>query len=242
VFVHGSISNSLEQKLVEILRDRSVEDSQRAPERTRASVEAAELIADAILQGGSLLIDGIDRRGGEAIAATPTVVREAKASMRLLQSDVFAPVLSLVEFTDIEAALEDNDRCPYALGASIFSQESQEIEFLASRINAGCIVVNDLIVPTADPRAPFGGRKLSGFGVTRGAAGLQEMTQIKTVLERKGKWLPHLDSPTPFDAAVMSHLIKFCHAASIPGRVQAALSLTRGWWSQRKYRRAQRTR
>ena len=40
---------------------------------------------------------------------------------------------------------------------------------MSLRINAGTVFINDVITPSADPRAPFGGRKASGFGVTRGA-------------------------------------------------------------------------
>ena len=57
--------------------------------------------------------------------------------------------------------------------------------------------MNDVIVPTADPRLPFGGRKHSGFGVTRGAEGLLEMTVLKCVTVRRGRFRPHLD---PADA------------------------------------------
>ena len=48
-------------------------------------------------------------------------------------------------------------------------------------------MINDVIVPTADPRVPFGGRKASGFGVTRGAEGLLEMTAVRTVMVRRGR-------------------------------------------------------
>ena len=67
---------------------------------------------------------------------------------------------------------------------------------MARRVRAGSVCVNDLIVPTADPRLPFGGRGRSGFGVTRGAEGLLEMTVPKAISVRTGSFRPHLAAPS----------------------------------------------
>jgi delta 1-pyrroline-5-carboxylate dehydrogenase len=106
----------------------------------------------------------------------------------------------------MEEALAALSLCPYALGASIFGPVEAAIA-LAARIPAGSICVNDLIVPTADPRLPFGGRGRSGFGVTRGAAGLLEMTVVKTVSVRRGRFRPHLAAAKPGDAKRYAALI-----------------------------------
>ena len=126
--------------------------------------------------------------------------------MRLLREDVFAPWLALVPVTDMEQALDALSACPYALGAAIFGPE-RAARALAPRIPAGSVCINDLIVPTADPRLPFGGRGRSGFGVTRGAEGLLEMTVIKTVSTRRGRFRPHLAPPRPGDAVRYASLI-----------------------------------
>ena len=69
-----------------------------------------------------------------------------------------------------------------------------------------------MIVPTADPRLPFGGRGSSGFGVTRGAEGLLEMTRAKVVSVRRGKSLPHLEPPHSSDAELLGGYLKVRHA------------------------------
>ncbi len=65
-----------------------------------------------------------------------------------------------------------------------------------------------MIAPTADARVPFGGRDRSGFGVTRGAEGLLEMTRIKTVITQRRRWLPHLDGARETDAPIFTALIE----------------------------------
>lgn len=106
--------------------------------------------------------------------------------------------ISVVPVKDDEQALELAARSPYALGATIFGEESSARKF-AARVNAGVVVINDMIVPTADPRVPFGGRGWSGFGTTRGAAGLLEMTTPKAIVVQRGKRLRHLEA-LPHDA------------------------------------------
>jgi hypothetical protein len=82
---------------------------------------------------------------------------------------------------------------------------------MAARVNAGSVVINDVIVPTADPRLPFGGRGESGFGVTRGAEGLLEMTVVKTISVRRGWFRPHLAPPRESDARRFAGMIRLLH-------------------------------
>ena len=73
----------------------------------------------------------------------------------MLRENIFAPVLAIVSIAgDQEALLHANDS-PFALSASIFSRDDSAARLLASRINAGVVTINDLIIPTADPRLPF---------------------------------------------------------------------------------------
>jgi aldehyde dehydrogenase (NAD+) len=128
--------------------------------------------------------------------------------MSIYGLDVFAPLLSIVPVRDIEQALEFNDSCRYGLCASIFGMES-EAKRLVSRIRAGSILINDLVVPTADARLPFGGRGESGFGVTRGEEGLLEMTNPQVISFKRGKWLPHSDLPQDRDEQLLDGVLQF---------------------------------
>ncbi len=182
VFVPARSLATFEERLVAALsRDGDVAADPRAVAR---GVECAR---EAVAQGARLL------HGELRVLARipPVVLSDATPSMRLLHEDVFAPFLSLVPVSSAEEAIEFEGRCPYALGASIFGGERHARE-IARRIRAGSVTINDLIVPTADPRLPFGGRGMSGFGKTRGDEGLLAMTTSKTISVRKGRILRHL--------------------------------------------------
>ena len=145
-----------------------------------------------------------------AEAVPPIVVADAQPDLRLLRQDVFAPVLAIVPVRDMRHALQATEACPYALGASIFGPPAQA-RALAAHVNAGSVVINDVIVPTADPRLPFGGRAESGFGVTRGAEGLLEMTTLKAISLRRGWFRPHLADPAATDARRFAGMIRLLH-------------------------------
>jgi acyl-CoA reductase-like NAD-dependent aldehyde dehydrogenase len=138
------------------------------------------------------------------------VLAGARPEMALLQEDVFAPWLALVPVRDEAAALEAADACPFALGASIFGP-AEAARRVALRVRAGSVCINDLIVPTADPRLPFGGRGRSGFGVTRGAEGLLDMTVPKAISTRTGRFRPHLDAKLGADAGKLLTMIRLLH-------------------------------
>jgi acyl-CoA reductase-like NAD-dependent aldehyde dehydrogenase len=106
--------------------------------------------------------------------------------------------LSMTRVSNDEEALEQAAACGYALGATVFG-EPKAAATLAAKVQAGVVVVNDMIVPTADPRVPFGGRGWSGFGCTRGAEGLLEFTAPKATVMQKGRRLRHLE-PLPNNA------------------------------------------
>jgi aldehyde dehydrogenase (NAD+) len=106
--------------------------------------------------------------------------------------------LPITRFRNDDHALHLAAQSHYALGASVFGDRSTAESF-ASRVNAGVVVLNDIIAPTADPRIPFGGRGWSGFGTTRGAEGLLEFTTLKAVVTQTARRLRHLE-PLPENA------------------------------------------
>jgi acyl-CoA reductase-like NAD-dependent aldehyde dehydrogenase len=187
------------------------------PDRIRALLHT--LLDEAAASGARVLA-----HPGPA-GVPPIIIADAGPQLRLLHEDIFAPVLSLVPVADMAEALAIAALCPYALGASIFGPPDAA-RALADAVNAGSVVINDLIVPTADPRLPFGGRGRSGFGVTRGAEGLLSMTAIKTVSTRSGRFRPHLAPATEADETRFGAMIALLHG-TVADRLRALAILAR---------------
>jgi acyl-CoA reductase-like NAD-dependent aldehyde dehydrogenase len=121
------------------------------------------------------------------------------------------PPISLQVARDENHAVALANAADFALGASIFSPDIARARTLAARIKTGFVTINDLIVPTADPRMPFGGVKASGFGTTRGAEGLLEMTFPHVVAIRHGRSHPHFDDPAADDTRLFSAWLRVAH-------------------------------
>ena len=184
-----------------------------------------QLVEEALAEGAKVLCGHAEDLQGEPVMH-PLVLTNVKPHMRLVQSDLFAPVVSLITVQDWTDAIAADRQCPYALCASLFGN-IDEAEQRAQQVDAGCIVINDVIAPTADPRIPFAGRGESGYGITRGAEGLLEMTRLKTIAIRRGNWAPHLDPPQPTDGAILKGLFKLQHGGSWRIRFQGFLELWR---------------
>ena len=199
VFVTPTAAPLLEQAL--LARIRSIAPAAVAP---HVLASLPEMLQQAAASGARVLA------WPAAGLVPPIVVADAGPDLRLLRQDVFAPVLAIVPVRDMPHALELAAMCRYALGASIFGPEPEALA-LAAQVNAGSVVINDVIVPTADPRLPFGGRGESGFGITRGGEGLLEMTALKAISIRRGRLRPHLGAPTNRDAARFARMIRWLH-------------------------------
>ncbi len=210
--------------LLELLRSELANCDSR-PLRAPVFQQVRALVRQALEKGASIAIGDSDFVNlSSPIEMRPTVMRRVTTDMDLANADVFAPITSLVEVESIPQALEVHRRCKYQLAASVFG-DSVTAQRLAGQVSAGCVVINDIVVPTADPRVAFGGRGESGWGVTRGIEGLLEMTRPKVVCTRRGKWLPHLDPKQSKNAKALLAILGLVHGSSWRTRMKALMQL-----------------
>ena len=228
------VPRQMQTSLADLLLREMTHVQREAPAIPSTDSRVTELVSGAVRDGARVIAGGVATLDGCSRLAGPTILADASPRMKLLQADVFAPVLSLVPVESVEAALIADRECPYALGAVVFGEGGDAFRF-AERVDAGCVVINDLIAPTADPRVPFGGRGQSGFGVTRGGAGLEEMTQLKAVIHQQSRWLPHLEDTTPHDGDLLSCFLGMSHGRSWPQRVRSGWSAIRAALRQRRW-------
>jgi acyl-CoA reductase-like NAD-dependent aldehyde dehydrogenase len=217
LFVHRSIATELEGRLA---RAFPIELSLRLTPAVSASVRP--MLEEALAAGVHFIAGGLHEDGS---VLAPVVLGGAGPTHRLLREDFFAPVLVVVTVgNDDEAVTRAND-CPFALGASVFTRDNTAARQLAARLNAGVVSINDLIVPTADAHVPFGGRKRSGFGVTRGAEGLLELTAPKVITVSRSKFRPAFDPPHPKNEAMFRAYLELTHGRGLGQRARALVAL-----------------
>lgn len=165
------------------------------------------------------------------------VLTDVRTDMKLYREEIFAPLVMIVPVENWSGALQADSQCPYALTASIFGPVEDALR-LVPFISAGTVTINDLIVPTADPRIPFGGRGESGFGLTRGVEGLLAMTTAKVVSTRLGNGLPHAALPGVGDEQLLDGVLQFVHGKGWRRRMAGLRQVIQAILLQRKNRKS----
>jgi len=136
-------------------------------------------VADAIARGARLLAGGrrLPELGPNFYA--PTVLAGVTHEMLIMREETFGPVLPVMPFTTDDDAVRLANDSEFGLAASVWTSDRRRGEALARRIQAGTVMVNDVISCFGISEAPHGGVKSSGLGRAHGRLGLEEMVRIK---------------------------------------------------------------
>ena len=98
----------------------------------------------------------------------------------ILQEEVFGPIGILLKAKDDADALRLANATPYGLSNSVWTTSEERREFFIRNLESGTININRMT--SSDPRFPFGGTKMSGYGVELSLLALKEFVDIKTIL------------------------------------------------------------
>lgn len=101
----------------------------------------------------------------------PTLFLNVSQSHRIVQEEIFGPVLAVQTFRTIDEVIEKANNTPYGLSAGVWTDKGSKIFHLTQKLNAGVVWANTF--NKFDPTSPFGGYKESGFGREGGLHGLK---------------------------------------------------------------------
>jgi len=146
---------------------------QRQLQIVEAQVEEARTGGARVLAGGARLPE----LGANFYA--PTVIADVHHGMRLMQEETFGPVLPVMAFSSDEEAVHLANDSEFGLAASVWTRDRKRGEAMAARLQAGTVMVNDVVSCYGISEAPHGGVKSSGLGRTHGRFGLEEMVRVK---------------------------------------------------------------
>jgi len=157
--------------------DRETDVGPMIHERQLRIVEAH--VEDAVARGARVLAGGsrLPELGKNFYA--PTVLAEVTHEMSIMREETFGPVLPVMAFDSDEDAVQLANDSEYGLAASVWTRDRARGERLARRIQAGTVMVNDVVSCFGISEAPHGGVKSSGVGRTHGRFGLEEMVRVK---------------------------------------------------------------
>ena len=164
-----------------VIGDPLEEDTQMGPVATTAQLDRIEReVALAVEEGGTIL------HGGQRPAQPnrgwyyePTIIDCPRQSMRIVDTELFGPVLSVLRFKSEEDVIGLANDTRHGLAAGIFTRDSARSLRVARAIRAGIVWVNTY--RAISPIAEFGGFKGSGFGRESGFQAIYDYTRPKTI-------------------------------------------------------------
>jgi phenylacetaldehyde dehydrogenase len=128
---------------------------------------------------GANVVTGGGRAGEKGYYVQPTILTNVNADMRVVQEEIFGPVLTAMPYDDIEEVAAWANNTQFGLGASIWSNNLSKVHRLIPKIKAGTVWVN--CHSMLNPAMPFGGYKQSGIGRDLGKASLDSYLETKSV-------------------------------------------------------------
>lgn len=149
-----------------------------AAERHVRKVE--EYVRLAKEQGGRIIVGGerLELDGGYYYK--PTVIADLENDSRVVQEEVFGPVLTVQSFDTEDEAVAMANSTPYGLASGLQTNDLTRAHRVAAKLQAGIVWVNDWAL--LDPAIPFGGVKQSGYGREYGPEALESYTKVKSVV------------------------------------------------------------
>ena len=194
LYLHDKIADAFLDKMVARTKairigDPLEEDTQMGPLATQGQIDRIEKeVAFAIEEGGEVLAGGRRPPGhNQGLFYEPTIIACKSQKMRIVDTELFGPVLSVLRFSSEEQVIDLANDTKYGLAAGIFTKNSALSLRVAKAVRAGIVWVNTY--RAVSPIAEFGGFKESGYGRESGLQAIMDYTRPKTV------WINTSDEP-----------------------------------------------
>ena len=178
------IADEFENKFVAAMRALTVGDpldpaTDVGPLATESGVRTLHADVTKTLQAGGRALLGAELLERSGFFYAPTVLTDIPIDSPAYCEEFFGPVASLFRARDIDHAIRIANDTRFGLGASAWTADAAEQERFINELDAGMVFLNSMVV--SDPRLPFGGVKMSGYGRELALHGIREFVNAKTV-------------------------------------------------------------
>lgn len=182
--VHQAIAEEFEERFTRqmealVVGDPTDEHTEVGPLATANIRDELDAQVKQSLAMGARLLTGGRTGSGPGFYYLPTVLADVPPRSPAYDQEMFGPVAAILRARDTDDAIRIANDTRYGLGASAWTEDGSEARRLARELEAGMVFINGMVA--SDPRFPFGGVKVSGYGRELGSFGIREFVNIKTV-------------------------------------------------------------
>lgn len=176
---------------------------------TRQYQRLQQLLSEAEAAGAEIIpCAQVDAASNETRVMPLTLVLNAPANSLLLQEEIFGPLLPIIPYEDITAAIRYIRQRPKPLALYLMSSDRQIIDQVLTQVQAGGVCINDTLLHVAQEDLPFGGVGPSGMGHYHGHEGFKRFSHIKAI-HKKGRFSSSRFIYPPFNRPLFRALLNW---------------------------------
>ncbi len=189
VYVHSSIYNTFESELKKSIDKEYYKDG-KVNKKDYARIvnvghykRVSSLLEDVVNVGGKIAFGGTAEAAENLIE--PTIVTDLPNSSRVMQEEIFGPILPLIKYENIEEVINQITQKPKPLALYLFSKSKSKINKIIKEVSAGGVCINETVLHFSNHNLPFGGVNNSGIGKSHGYHGFIAFSNEKSVLKQR---------------------------------------------------------
>lgn len=161
-----------------------------------------------LLKEGNIIIGG--EVNAEKLYISPTVIDNIQWSSRIMQTEIFGPILPAVEYENLDEIISILNEKPKPLALYFFSNDKDNQEKILRETSSGAVNINDTMAHMQNKNLPFGGVGESGMGAYQGRLTFDTFSHRKAVVKRSFCADPKMKYPPyKIPLAVIRKLMKF---------------------------------
>jgi len=193
-YVHESVVDEFNAEAKKAIIEMYGDDPKRNPDFSRIINSKAVRRLASLIDPAKVIAGG--EFDEEAKYLAPTLIYPASWSDKIMEDEIFGPILAIMPYSDLKEAVGKIKEAPKPLAAYIFSKDEATIQYLQHTLSFGGGAINHVNIHLYVQTLPFGGVGSSGIGSYYGKFGFDSLTHAKSVLTTPADFsIEHLYPP-----------------------------------------------